>query len=84
MFMDPKNPFIKLRAGYKLARKLLGFRYLMDVIPLDATLIKGSHGGISAPREFYPICITDAPLTQAELQATDVYDVIWEHLFEKV
>lgn len=83
MFMDPKNPFIKLRAGYKLARKLLGFRYLMDVIPLDATLIKGSHGGISAPREFYPICITDAPLTQAELQATDVYDVIWGHLFEK-
>ncbi len=84
MFMDPKNPFIKLRAGYKLARKLLGFRYLMDVIPLDATLIKGSHGGISAPREFYPICITDAPLTQAELQATDIYDVIWEHLFDKV
>ncbi|MFN3378340.1 MAG: alkaline phosphatase family protein [Runella zeae] len=82
MFMDPKNPFIKLRAGYKLARKLLGFRYLMDVIPLDATLIKGSHGGISAPREFYPICITDTPLAQAELQATDVYDVIWGHLFE--
>ncbi|HAK76551.1 MAG TPA: alkaline phosphatase family protein [Runella sp.] len=81
MFMDPKNPFIKLRAGYKLARKLLGFRYLMDVIPLDATLIKGSHGGISAPREFYPICITDTPLTQPELQATDVYDVIWGHLF---
>lgn len=83
MFMDPKNPFIKLRAGYKLARKLLGFRYLMDVIPLDATLIKGSHGGISASPEFYPICITDAPLTQSELQATDVYDVIWGHLFEK-
>jgi predicted AlkP superfamily pyrophosphatase or phosphodiesterase len=83
MFMDPKNPFIKLRAGYKLARKLLGFRYLMDVIPLDATLIKGSHGGISAPREFYPICITDTPLTQSELQATNVYDVIWGHLFEK-
>lgn len=81
MFMDPKNPFIKLRAGYKLARKLLGFRYLMDVIPLDATLIKGSHGGISAPREFYPICITDTPLAQTELQATDVYDVIWGHLF---
>ena len=83
MFMDPKNPFIKLRAGYKLARKLLGFRYLMDVIPLDATLIKGSHGGISAPREFYPICITDTPLTQSELQAVDIYDVIWGHLFEK-
>ncbi|MEI7581291.1 nucleotide pyrophosphatase/phosphodiesterase family protein [Runella sp.] len=81
MFMDPKNPLIKLRAGYKLGRKLLGFRYLMDVIPLDATLVKGSHGGISAPKEFYPICVTDQPLKQKELQAIEVYDVIWKHLF---
>lgn len=80
LFMDPKNPFIKLRAGYKLARKLLGFRYLMDVIPLDSTLIKGSHGGISAAKEFYPICVTDQPLQQKELEAVDVYDVIWERL----
>ncbi|RDB06752.1 alkaline phosphatase family protein [Runella aurantiaca] len=80
MFMDPKNPFIKLRAGYKLGRKLMGFRYLMDVIPLDATLVKGSHGGISAPKEFYPICVTDQPLPKKELEAVEVYDVIWEHL----
>ena len=80
MFMDPKNPLIKLRAGYKLGRKLLGFRYLMDVIPLDATLVKGSHGSISAPKEFYPICITDQPLKQKELKAIEVYEVIWKHL----
>lgn len=83
MFMDPKNPFIKLRAAYKLARKLAGFRYLMDLIPLDATLIKGSHGSISAPKEFWPICITDAPLSEAEIEAPAVYDVIWNHLFGK-
>lgn len=80
MFMDPKNPFIKLRAGYKLARKLLGFRYLMDVIPLDATLVKGSHGGINASKEYYPICITEQPFEKPELEAVDVYDVIWNHL----
>lgn len=81
MFMDPKNPLIKLRAGYKLGRKLLGFRYLMDVIPLDATLVKGSHGSPLVPRQYYPICITNDPLPQSELEATEVYDVIWKHLF---
>lgn len=80
MFMDPKNPFIKLRAGYKLARKLLGFRYLMDVIPLDATLVKGSHGGINIPKEYYPIIVTDQASEKSELEAVDVYDVIWKHL----
>jgi predicted AlkP superfamily pyrophosphatase or phosphodiesterase len=34
----------KLRAMRKLARKKLGFRYKMDVIPLDASLVRGSHG----------------------------------------
>lgn len=80
MFMDPKNPLIKLRAGYKLARKLLGFRYLMDVIPLDATLVKGSHGGINIPKEFYPVIVTDQAAEKPELEAVDVYDVIWKHL----
>ena len=80
MFMNPKNPLIKLRAGYKLARKLLGFRYLMDVIPLDANLVKGSHGGINAPKEFYPILISDNKSAKEEILATEVYDVIWESL----
>jgi predicted AlkP superfamily pyrophosphatase or phosphodiesterase len=80
MFMDPKNPLIKLRAGYKLARKLLGFRYLMDVIPLDATLVKGSHGSPNVPKEFFPICVTDSPLEKSEIEAPEVYDVIWNHL----
>ena len=43
---DPVEMFMtsKARAAYKLLRKKAGFRYVMDVIPLDATLIKGSHG----------------------------------------
>ncbi|MEA5457401.1 alkaline phosphatase family protein [Arcicella sp. LKC2W] len=83
MFMNPKNPLIKLRAGYKLARKLLGFRYLMDVIPLDATLIKGSHGGTLASREYYPILISDEKIGESDIQATDVYEVIWKSVFGK-
>ncbi len=45
---DPVEMFMtsKLRAGYKLLKKKAGFRYVMDVIPLDATLVKGSHGRV--------------------------------------
>jgi predicted AlkP superfamily pyrophosphatase or phosphodiesterase len=43
---DPVELFMtsRLRAAARLAQKKLGFRYKMDVIPLDATLVKGSHG----------------------------------------
>ena len=84
MFMNPANPFIKLRAAYKLARKLLGFRYRMDVIPLDAKLIKGSHGSLDIDKEFYPVLITNQAINQKEIAATDVYSVIWESVFEKI
>jgi predicted AlkP superfamily pyrophosphatase or phosphodiesterase len=82
MFMDPKNPLIKLKAGYKLIRKKLGFRYLMDLIPFDAELVKGSHGATNIPEQYYPICITDQVMEKNELEATDIYDVIWKHLTE--
>ncbi len=43
---DPVELFMtsKARAGYKLLRKKLALRYVMDVIPLNADLVKGSHG----------------------------------------
>lgn len=43
---DPCELFMtsKLRAGLRLAQKKMGMRYKMDVIPLDATLVRGSHG----------------------------------------
>lgn len=43
---DPVELFMTSmpRVMYRLAQKKLGFRYKMDVIPLDATLVRGSHG----------------------------------------
>jgi len=80
MFMDETNPFIKLRAGYKLLRKKLGFRYRMDVISLDATLVKGSHGSPLVPETYYPVCITRQPVGKEKLEAVDIYQVIWNEL----
>lgn len=78
---DPVEMFMssKLRAGYKLLRKKAGFRYVMDVIPLDATLVKGSHGRVGTPKEFHPVLIGEG-LEQDTLKATDVYEVIWKGL----
>ena len=42
LFLDPKISLVKLKILRRLAQKKLGFRMLMDVIPLDATLVKGS------------------------------------------
>ncbi|MHA8093089.1 alkaline phosphatase family protein [Aquirufa regiilacus] len=81
MFMDPKNPFIKLRAAYKLARKLTGFRYRMDVIPLDATLVKGSHGSPFCNEAYYPLYIADNQSTD-NMEPTEVYSLIWNTVFE--
>lgn len=79
---DPVEMFMtsKLRAAYKLLRKKAALRYVMDVIPLDATLIKGSHGRINTPLSSRPVVVTDQELPKKELLSTDVYDIIWQHL----
>jgi predicted AlkP superfamily pyrophosphatase or phosphodiesterase len=49
LFVDPQLRFPKLRVARRLAQKLLGFRYYMDVIGLDATIVRGSHGRLPDP-----------------------------------
>lgn len=44
MFTDPNIKFLVPEIALKVLRKKLGFRMLMDVIPLDASLVGGSHG----------------------------------------
>ena len=80
---DPVEMFMtsKGRAAYKLLRKKMGFRYVMDVIPLDATLIKGSHGRLEKDTAFHPVLITGNK-QPTSIKAVDVYDVIWRHLTE--
>jgi predicted AlkP superfamily pyrophosphatase or phosphodiesterase len=82
---DPVEMFMtsKLRAGYKLLRKKSGLRYVMDVIPLDANLIKGSHGSPAVSPEYYPVLISDYAPESGKLEATDVYGVIWNTLMQK-
>lgn len=81
-FADPSISFLKAKIGLKLLKKKLGIRYLMDVIPLDATLVKGSHGRLSKSREDWPLFISrNKDLAKvSSIEAIGVYDLIVQHL----
>ncbi|MCO5051357.1 MAG: alkaline phosphatase family protein [Verrucomicrobiae bacterium] len=76
LFLDPQIPLVKAKLAWRLLQKRLGFRMLMDVIPLDATLVKGSHGARPADPREWPVFIGDAADLQpaASLPAVGVHD----------
>jgi predicted AlkP superfamily pyrophosphatase or phosphodiesterase len=84
LFVDPALPFPKLSIGWRLIKKKLGFRVLMDVIPLDASLVKGSHGRITDRPEDGPLFITSESglLPAGSVAATSVQELILSHVFE--
>ena len=49
LFVDPKLSLPQLRIARRLAQKFMGFRYYMDIIGLDASPVKGSHGRLPTP-----------------------------------
>ena len=73
LFFDPTKPLIKLRAAGKLLRKMLGFRMMMDLIPLDATLVKGSHGRRPEDTLDWPVLIGPVTASETPLAATEVH-----------
>ena len=82
LLMDPAIRVPALEVGWKLAKKKLGFRYLLDVIPLDAGLVRGSHGRPSEGADDGPLLITQQSdlLSSDRLRSVDVATVILEHL----
>jgi predicted AlkP superfamily pyrophosphatase or phosphodiesterase len=58
LFLDPRIRFVRARILWRLLQKRLGFRMLMDVIPLDAGLVRGSHGRCPENRNEWPVLIT--------------------------
>jgi predicted AlkP superfamily pyrophosphatase or phosphodiesterase len=81
LFLDPKIPLPQLKIAWRLLQKKLGLRMLMDVIPLDASLVKGSHGRRPADKKDWPVFITSQPefLGAPEMTSTDVYHALRRH-----
>jgi predicted AlkP superfamily pyrophosphatase or phosphodiesterase len=84
LFIDPELTLPMVRIAGKLLRKRLGFRTLMDVIPLDNRLVRGSHGRVGLAPEHGPLLIAERGIDDGPdvLPCTAVRDVILRHLFD--
>jgi predicted AlkP superfamily pyrophosphatase or phosphodiesterase len=83
LFLDPGISSPKLAIGRRLLLRKLGFRALMDVIPLDASLVKGSHGRITDRPKDGPLIISDRPdlLDSRTITALDVKPLLLDAIF---
>jgi predicted AlkP superfamily pyrophosphatase or phosphodiesterase len=79
LFVDPTLTLPTAQVGWRLAKKMLGFRMLMDVIGLDPSLVRGSHG----VRTTGPVLLSSEPALlpgEGAVHATQVKALILRHL----
>lgn len=83
LFLDPAIRHPRIRIARKLIQKKIGLRTLMNVIPLDSSLVRGSHGRVDAPPQALPVLITqhDQVERPETIPCQQVRDIILEHLF---
>jgi predicted AlkP superfamily pyrophosphatase or phosphodiesterase len=80
LFFDPRLRFPKLHAARRLVQKKLGFRMTMDVVPLDATIVRGSHGLNAADPRDRPILVGHGPNRGPTVPMTGVRDLLLDAL----
>jgi predicted AlkP superfamily pyrophosphatase or phosphodiesterase len=78
LFMDPAIRSPALYVGARLARRKLGFRALMETVPLDESLVRGSHGRVERDSPHSPVLIADGldHLPAGAVHVTAVHDSI--------
>jgi predicted AlkP superfamily pyrophosphatase or phosphodiesterase len=82
LFINPQIKLPQVQVGLTLLKKQLGFRYLMKFIPLDAQLVKGSHGSVPTSISESPVLISRQPslVAQKSIKAVDVQKIILQSL----
>jgi predicted AlkP superfamily pyrophosphatase or phosphodiesterase len=76
LFFDPHRWSPRTRAMLRLVQKKLGFRTLFDVVPLDPSLVRGSHGLPAADPLDRPVLIGDGPSPGDDLSLTGVHSLV--------
>ncbi len=82
LFFDPEDRLVKPKAAFAILKGKLGFRRLLQTVPLDGRWIKGSHGVPTADPSGGPLLVSSLPelVPGDTLEATDVAGVILNHL----
>ena len=82
LLIDPRLKLPRLKVAGTLLKKSLGFRYLMDVISLDASLAKGSHGRLPDREEDGPVLIcSSSRAARDRVRAEEVRELLLELIF---
>jgi predicted AlkP superfamily pyrophosphatase or phosphodiesterase len=77
LFFDPADKLVKLKAAATLARKKAGFRYSMQVVPLESHYVKGTHGLLPETKLDAPVFIcSEREPARDRIAATEVRDVL--------
>lgn len=78
LFVNPAIKFPAAKVAAFLLKKKIGMRGLLSVIPLDANLVRGSHGRMPDRMQDRPLLITEEEGngSASEIPATSVYEVI--------
>ncbi len=76
LFIDPAIAFPKAKIAKFLLKKKLGIRGLLEVIPLDPSLVKGSHGRDQVPDSEKPVLIGSSEKIE---NAQDIHTAILSH-----
>ncbi|MFG3039130.1 alkaline phosphatase family protein [Streptomyces sp. NPDC048330] len=77
LFMDPESPFVRLKAAGAVARKKLGLRYRLAVVPLDPSPVRGSHGRLPSDDDEAPLVLCSEPgAVDGRVAATEVKSLL--------
>ena len=85
LFLDPALRFPKLAAAWKLGKRKMGFRQMLDLIsPSRTDLVKGSHGRITEDPGDGPLVISSEPglLPEGPVRAVDFKALTLSHVFD--
>jgi predicted AlkP superfamily pyrophosphatase or phosphodiesterase len=82
LFYDPALAAPRLYCAWKILQKKLGMRVKLDVVPLDASLVKGSHGLPPASPEEGAVFITSAAEPRGDFSMLDVKDYALRVMFD--
>ncbi|MCA9423883.1 MAG: alkaline phosphatase family protein, partial [Candidatus Omnitrophica bacterium] len=83
LYIDPEIRLPWLKIGGYLLKKKLGLRGLLEVIPLDPSLLKGSHGRAIENPELHPVLIGDKEILPPKdaVHCTEIKEIVLKSLF---
>ena len=82
LFLDRTKTLLPVQMAWKLVMRKMGVRNLLDFVPLDTSLVKGSHGALPRTPNDGPVLISDTVHGARDaFEQTDVKSFLLSRVF---